>query len=87
MVSLATNLKVESLACSFQNVVSGGCQQPSTNTIKVTGTFNSNQMQFTIGGIRAPKFKPTTSQFSSVSSFTSLDFKIDESINLIEFIV
>ena len=87
VVSLATNLKIESLVCSYQNIVSGDCRLLTGNTVNVSGTFNSNQMQFTIGGIRAPKFKPTTSQFSSVSSFTALNYKIDESINLIEFLV
>jgi len=44
-------------------------------------------MQFTLGGIRTPKFKQLTAQYSSVSSFNALDYKIDESINLIEFAV
>ena len=87
VVSLATNLKIESLVCSYHSMVSGDCRLLTGNTVNVSGTFNSNQMQFTIGGIRAPKFKPTTSQFSSVSSFTALNYKIDESINLIEFLV
>lgn len=44
-------------------------------------------MQFTLGGIRAPKFSPSVPQYSSVSSFSSLNYKIDESVNLISFIV
>lgn len=43
-------------------------------------------MQFTLGGIRAPKFSALVPQYSSVSSFTSLNYKIDESVNLISFV-
>lgn len=44
-------------------------------------------MQFTLGGIRSPKFSQLVPQYSSVSSFSALGYKIDESINLISFVV
>ncbi len=87
MVSIATELTVESLTCSFQGIVSGICTQNSTNTIKVQGTFTTNPMQFTIGGIKAPKFSSLVPQYSSVSSFSASDYEIDEVVNLISFVV
>ncbi len=42
-------------------------------------------MQLTIGGIKAPKFSQAITQYSSISSFTSSNYKIDESSNLISF--
>lgn len=82
-VTLANSFAIQTLSCnSFVDFI-GSCTSPLPYTIEVAGTFTSALMTFSITGFTNPLGAVT--DFSSVISFDSNWFKLDESTSTIKF--
>lgn len=68
---------------SFVNFASGACSSISTYSLKVTGTFGSSSMSFSISGFKTPLTSPTG--VTKIISFDSSGYTLDESVNDITF--
>ena len=82
-LTLANTFTINSLGCiSFVDFTGGACTF-SSNTVKVSGSFTSAPMSFSVNGFTSPTAEP--SDYSSLISFDSSDYKIDESTTDILF--
>jgi hypothetical protein len=78
---------VTSLSCSAFIDFVGACSllPTITNTLKITGAFNSSVMGVTIVGFSSTTSSPVSATFSTLNSFEAGGFKIDESSSDIAF--
>ena len=84
-LTFADSFTINTLACNSFVDFSGTCSVVVgvPNTLQVSGTFVDSSMSFSVSGITAPSTVPT--DFSSVITFDSSLYKIDESTNKILF--
>lgn len=83
-LTFADSFVVSSPSCnSFVDITGGACSVLVPNTIEVTGTFTNSEMSFSVSGITVPATVPT--DYSTLITFDSSGFKIDESLNTILF--
>jgi len=77
LLSIDTYFTVGTLSCgSFVNFVAT-CSSVSSNTIKISGSFNNSVMGITISGFSSQLTTPATSTYTTLASFDSSDGKID----------
>lgn len=78
---------VTNLSCSAFIDFVGSCSllPATTNTLKITGSFNSSVMGVTIVGFSSTTSAPVSATFSTLNSFEAGGFKIDESSSDIAF--
>lgn len=75
------------LSCSSFVDFVGSCSAVSstTNTLRITGSFNNSVMGLTVSGFKSPTNSPSTASYTTLGSFDSLGYKIDESTTNISF--
>lgn len=73
------------LSCNSFIDFTGSCTAVSSNTIEVTGVFTSAAMGFSVTGFTSPSTAP--SDFSTVITFDSNGYKMDESLTSIKFVI
>lgn len=86
-VSIDGYFSVNALTCSAFIDFAGNCTAISSNTIRITGSFNNSVMGFTIGGFSSQSYVPPTTTYSVLNTFDASGFKIDESANNITFAI
>ena len=83
-ITFANSFTVTSPSCnSFVDITGGACSVIAPNTIEVAGTFTNSEMSFSVSGVTVPNTVP--SDYSSLVSFDSAGYKIDESNSNILF--
>lgn len=75
------------LSCSSFIDFSASCTSISSNSLKVSGSFNNSVMGFTVTGFTSPSFVPPSTTYTVLNSFDSSGFKIDESATTISFAI
>lgn len=81
-LTLANTFIINGLSCNSFIDFTGTCTFDG-HTVKVSGTFTSAPMAFSVTGFTTPILEPT--DFSSVITFDANSYKIDESNNQILF--
>lgn len=85
LLSIDTYFVEGTLSCgSFINFI-GSCLNISTNTVKITGTFNNSVMGLTLSGFSSQSTPPTGTTYTTLASFDATDGKIDQSLTDIIF--
>lgn len=82
-LSFADSFTITSPTCNTFVDFTGSCAVVAANTIGVTGSFTASSMSFSIAGITSPSAAP--SDYSSLLTFDSSGYKIDESNRTILF--
>lgn len=78
LVTVASSFTISTLSCT-----SWSCTTMSSNVIKINSITSTAQISFTITGITAPKSAP--SDYTTVSSYDSGNYLIDQNTNTIIF--
>lgn len=76
-VTIDPYFKISSLSCIAFVDFTGSCNALANNTIRVSGSFNSSVMGFTIQGFSSPTSTPSTNTYTVLNSFALGGYKID----------
>lgn len=83
LVSFANSFTTSTLSCTRFVGFSGSCSALTSHSSNVSGTLSSSAMAFTITGLTAPLTAP--SDYTTLSSYDSSDYQIDQSLTDIIF--
>jgi hypothetical protein len=84
-ISIDSYFTVSNLSCTSFNDFLATCSYVTSNTLRITGTFNNSVMGFTVSGFSSPATPPSTVTYTTFASFDPSGAKIDESLNNITF--
>jgi hypothetical protein len=87
-ISIPTYFNINSggLTCNTLSDFNGSCLVLSSNSLQVNGNFTSSApTTFGISGFSTPVTSPSTVSYILLSSYTSNNYKIDESTNQVPF--
>jgi hypothetical protein len=76
-VTIDSYFDISTLSCSAFVDFTGSCAFVASQTIKISGNFNSSVMGLTITGFNSKTVVPPTATYTVVNSFDASDFKID----------
>lgn len=87
LISIDSYFTANNLSCSSFVDFLGNCSvvASTSNTLRISGSFNSSVMGLTISGFSSPSTVPSAASFTTVASFDAAGHKIDESTNNISF--